>query len=111
MSSQPQATSSYDFLRKQATAYRVALSVLAVVAMVLAVVNYQMLDENFVSTEFTMAVLIFTLTAVFGFICLGMVRGYLKVRRSTIAALRAGTVTEVSGAPVRASKRKRKGHF
>ncbi len=100
--------SSYDVLRKQASGYRVGLLVLAIVAMVLAAVNYQMLDESFVRTDFQMAVLILVFTAVFGFICLGAMKGYLKVRRSTIKALKAGTVTEVSDVPVRESKRKRK---
>jgi|GEM_PF-6827176 len=108
MSAQSQDRSSYEFLRKQATGYRVGLLILAIVAMFLAAMNYQMLDESFVRADFQTAIIILALTAAFGFICLGMIRGYLKVRRSTINALKAGTVTEVSDVPVRESKRKGK---
>lgn len=76
--------------------------------MFLAAMNYQMLDESFVRADFQMAVIMLALTAAFGFICLGMMKGYLKVRRSTIKALKAGTVTEISDVSVRESKRKRK---
>ena len=88
--------SSHDFLRKQATGYRVTLLILAIIAMVLAAVNYKMLDENFVNTNFQTAVAIFTLTAVFGFLCLGILKEYVKVRRSTVEVIKAGTSTEAS---------------
>ncbi len=108
MSAQSQGASSYEFLRKQAAGYRVGLLILAIAAMFLAAVNYQMLDESFVRTNFQMAIIILALTAAFGFICLGAMKGYLKVRRSASNALRAGTVTEMSDVPVRASKKKGK---
>ena len=108
MSAQSQDRSSYEFLRKQATGYRIGLLILAIGAMFLAAMNYQMLDESFVRADFQMAIIILVLTAVFGFICLGTMKGYLKVRRSTVKALKAGTVTEVSDVPVRESKRKGK---